>query len=82
MKKILFLLTFSPFLLAFQCDPEPEPCGEYIEFEKPNLVTAKQFIAKKNFLWNSGMFCFKAGVLLEELKAFQPKVYKKSKKAF
>ena len=50
--------------------------------EKPNLETAKNFIAKKNFLWNSGMFCFKASVLLEELKTFQPKVYKKAKKVW
>jgi mannose-1-phosphate guanylyltransferase len=50
--------------------------------EKPNQVTATDFIAKGNFLWNSGMFCFKAGVLLEELKAFQPEVYEKSKIAW
>ncbi|MDZ4329892.1 MAG: sugar phosphate nucleotidyltransferase, partial [Flavobacterium sp.] len=37
--------------------------------EKPNQVTAKDFIAKGNFLWNSGMFCFKAGVFLEELQS-------------
>jgi mannose-1-phosphate guanylyltransferase len=47
--------------------------------EKPNQVAAVDFIAKGNFLWNSGMFCFKAGVLLEELKAFNPEVYEKSK---
>jgi mannose-1-phosphate guanylyltransferase len=47
--------------------------------EKPNQVAAIDFIAKGNFLWNSGMFCFKAGVLLEELKAFHPEVYEKSK---
>ena len=47
--------------------------------EKPNQVSARDFIAKGNFLWNSGMFCFKASVLLEELKAFQPEVYEKSK---
>ncbi|MFT5253947.1 MAG: mannose-1-phosphate guanylyltransferase, partial [Flavobacteriales bacterium] len=47
--------------------------------EKPNQVSARDFIAKGNFLWNSGMFCFKAGVLLEELKAFHPEVYEKSK---
>jgi mannose-1-phosphate guanylyltransferase len=47
--------------------------------EKPNETTAKEFIAKGNFLWNSGMFCFKASVLLEELKEFQPAVYEKSK---
>jgi mannose-1-phosphate guanylyltransferase len=47
--------------------------------EKPNQVAAIDFIAKGNFLWNSGMFCFKAGVLLGELKAFHPEVYEKSK---
>lgn len=50
--------------------------------EKPNQVTAKDFIAKGNFLWNSGMFCFKAGVFLEELHSFQPDVYEKSKIAW
>jgi mannose-1-phosphate guanylyltransferase len=50
--------------------------------EKPNQVTATDFIAKGNFLWNSGMFCFKASVFLEELKAFAPEVYAKSKLAW
>ncbi|WP_286968664.1 mannose-1-phosphate guanylyltransferase [Flavobacterium sp. UBA4854] len=50
--------------------------------EKPNETTAKEFIAKGNFLWNSGMFCFKASVLLEELKQFQPDVYLKSKQVW
>lgn len=39
MKKIVLLLAMIPFLFAFQCDPEPDPCGNYIEFEKSNLVT-------------------------------------------
>lgn len=50
--------------------------------EKPNLETAQEFILKGNFLWNSGMFCFKAGIFLEELKKYQPEVYAKSKIAF
>lgn len=50
--------------------------------EKPNLETAQEFIVKGNFLWNSGMFCFKAGIFLEELKKYQPEVYKKSEIAF
>jgi mannose-1-phosphate guanylyltransferase len=33
--------------------------GMIISLEKPNQVSAR-FIAKGNFLWNSGMFCFKA----------------------
>lgn len=82
----------NDFIVTFGIVPtKPETGFGYIEYkgenvlsfrEKPNLVTAKSFIAKKNFLWNSGMFCFKASVLLEELKAFQPKVYKRSKKAW
>lgn len=80
------------YIVTFGIVPtKPETGYGYIEYkgenvlsfrEKPNLVTAKAFIAKKNFLWNSGMFCFKASVLLDELKAFQPKVYKKAKKAW
>lgn len=50
--------------------------------EKPNLETAKEFLENGNFLWNSGMFCFKAGLFLEELEVFQPEVYNTSKKAF
>lgn len=38
-KKIILLLSLIPFLFAFQCDPEPEPCGDYIEFYKPDLIT-------------------------------------------
>lgn len=50
--------------------------------EKPNFETAQEFILKGNFLWNSGMFCFKAGIFLEELKKYQPEVYIKSMIAF
>lgn len=77
------------FIVTFGVIPtKPETGYGYIEVkgdnvisfrEKPNETTAKEFIAKGNFLWNSGMFCFKASVLLEELKKFQPDVYEKSK---
>ena len=36
--------------------------------EKPDIKTAKSFIAAKNFYWNSGMFAFSSGFLLEEFK--------------
>ncbi|MEN2400304.1 mannose-1-phosphate guanylyltransferase [Flavobacterium sp. MC2016-06] len=77
------------FIVTFGVIPiKPETGYGYIEAkgdkvisfrEKPNETTAKEFIARGNFLWNSGMFCFKASVLLEELKQFQPDVYEKSK---
>lgn len=80
------------FIVTFGIIPtKPETGYGYIESrgdkvvsfrEKPNETTAKEFIAKGNFLWNSGMFCFKASVLLEELKQFQPEIYEKSKAAW
>jgi len=42
--------------------------------EKPDRSTAEQYIEAGNFFWNSGMFAFKASVLLEEFKTFQPKM--------
>lgn len=40
--------------------------------EKPDLDTAVSYLAQGGFLWNSGMFCFKAGVFLEELARHAP----------
>ncbi|HET9485057.1 MAG TPA: mannose-1-phosphate guanylyltransferase/mannose-6-phosphate isomerase [Xanthomonadales bacterium] len=33
--------------------------------EKPDLVTAREYLASGDYAWNSGMFCFRAGTLLE-----------------
>ncbi|GAB3654833.1 hypothetical protein GCM10028791_25740 [Echinicola sediminis] len=49
--------------------------------EKPNLDTAEKFLKKGNFLWNSGMFCFKAKVFLDELGKFAEEVLNSSKNA-
>ena len=50
--------------------------------EKPNLLKAQEYLEAGNYYWNSGMFCFKAGVFLEELKKYSPKIYEASLKAF
>ncbi|MCZ2497688.1 mannose-1-phosphate guanylyltransferase/mannose-6-phosphate isomerase [Xylophilus sp. Kf1] len=42
--------------------------------EKPDLATAQQYVAGGRHLWNSGMFLFKASVLLAELDRFSPAV--------
>lgn len=44
--------------------------------EKPDLVTAQEYVASGKYLWNSGMFCFKAGVFLAELAKSAPEVAK------
>ena len=43
--------------------------------EKPSLEKAKEYIATGNFYWNSGMFCFKAGAILDEMKQHAPEVF-------
>jgi mannose-1-phosphate guanylyltransferase len=77
------------FIVTFGIIPtKPETGYGYIERkgdnvlsfrEKPNKETAIDFIRRDNFLWNSGMFCFKARILLDELKEYAPDVYSKSK---
>jgi len=49
--------------------------------EKPDLGTATKYLEAGNYYWNSGMFMFKAGVFLEELKKYSPKIYEMSKQA-
>ncbi|NLU19019.1 MAG: mannose-1-phosphate guanylyltransferase/mannose-6-phosphate isomerase [Serratia liquefaciens] len=43
--------------------------------EKPDLQTAQQYVSSGEYLWNSGMFLFKASVYLSELKRFCPDIY-------
>ena len=43
--------------------------------EKPSIEKAKEFLAAEKFLWNSGMFSFKAGAILDALKEHAPDVY-------
>lgn len=43
--------------------------------EKPNLETAKSYLASGNYFWNSGMFMFRASTYLAELKSHNPAMY-------
>ena len=40
--------------------------------EKPALHEAREFLATGEYLWNSGMFLFRAGRFLEELERWEP----------
>jgi len=50
--------------------------------EKPDARTAQSYVDAGNFYWNSGMFCFKAGILLQELKRYAPEIYQASQSAY
>jgi mannose-1-phosphate guanylyltransferase len=49
--------------------------------EKPDLSTAEEYVASKDYFWNSGMFMFKASVYLNELKTHQPEIFAACEKA-
>jgi mannose-1-phosphate guanylyltransferase/mannose-6-phosphate isomerase len=49
--------------------------------EKPDLVTAIDFFQSGLYLWNSGMFVFKASVFLKELVKQKPDIAAAMKKA-
>lgn len=64
-------------LVTFGIRPtSPETGYGYIEargndverfVEKPSLDVARSYVESGRFLWNSGMFCFSAGTVLEEM---------------
>ncbi|DAB09821.1 TPA: mannose-1-phosphate guanylyltransferase/mannose-6-phosphate isomerase [Candidatus Gastranaerophilales bacterium HUM_13] len=45
--------------------------------EKPNEKLAREYVSAGNYYWNSGIFMFKASVLLEELAKASPEIYSK-----
>jgi mannose-1-phosphate guanylyltransferase len=79
-------------LVTFGIKPHyPETGYGYIEAsghdvksfkEKPNAQTAEAYIKAGHYFWNSGMFCFKAGVFLAELKKYAPDIFSDSLRAF
>ena len=79
-------LAEENYLVTFGITPTSAETGfGYIEadnedvtafHEKPNIETAEKYLDAGNYYWNSGMFCFKAGVFLEELQKYSPNIYK------
>ncbi|MBU0499540.1 MAG: cupin domain-containing protein [Gammaproteobacteria bacterium] len=72
-------------LVTFGIHPDaPETGYGYIEaegnsvlrfIEKPTLDKAREYLEAGNFLWNSGMFCFKAGAVLQQMERHSPEIY-------
>lgn len=84
--------TQADYLVTFGIKPtKPETGYGYIEYdgndvlsfrEKPDFVTAQSFMEQGTFLWNSGLFCFKAGVYLHELHGHEPLLYHAAQQAW
>ncbi len=43
--------------------------------EKPNLEKAKEYLTSGQYLWNSGMFVWKASTILKNFKEYLPEIY-------
>lgn len=81
-------LAKDGFLVLFGIKPTaPETGFGYIEMgdkvsehanvvqrfvEKPDAVTAGRYLAQGNYVWNSGMFCFKASAILDAFATYNP----------
>ncbi len=84
-------LAKSDYLVTFGIKPTFAEIGfGYIEadgldakafHEKPDFERATAYLKAGNYYWNSGMFCFKAGIFLDELQKYSPQIYDACKKA-
>lgn len=50
--------------------------------EKPDLETAKHYLTDGNYYWNSGLFAFTIGTIMEEFKKYMPQINKMLAKDF
>ncbi len=50
--------------------------------EKPDYETAKSYIKSGNYVWNSGMFLFRAELFLQEIQQHQPEIYRACEQAY
>jgi mannose-1-phosphate guanylyltransferase/mannose-6-phosphate isomerase len=87
-------LAKDGFLVLFGVRPRaPETGFGYVEMgnqvsqhanvvqrfvEKPDAVTAARYLAQGNYVWNSGMFCFKASAILDALETYNPVLLEKA----
>lgn len=90
-------LAREDFLVTFGIKPlRPETGYGYIKkadklatgfrvekfVEKPDVATAKQYVASGDYFWNSGMFLFSAKSFLAEMKIHAPDILEECEKAF
>jgi mannose-1-phosphate guanylyltransferase len=85
-------LAEQGYVVTFGITPTfPETGFGYIEAdgenvksfrEKPDAATARDYVDSGRYLWNSGMFVFRAGTYLEELENHCREVLDASRRAF
>ncbi|UCH79809.1 MAG: mannose-1-phosphate guanylyltransferase/mannose-6-phosphate isomerase [Nitrospiraceae bacterium] len=90
--KTTITLANAEYIVTFGVKPDyPETGYGYIEgakkikggartikrfIEKPDEKTAETYLRAGNFFWNSGMFAFKASIILREYRTHEPAMLK------
>ena len=57
------------YLEVAESNSEPQPLKSFVE--KPDRATAEKYLAEGRYYWNSGMFCFTAGVMAQNMAALR-----------
>jgi mannose-1-phosphate guanylyltransferase/mannose-6-phosphate isomerase len=68
------------YLEVAAASDKPQPLQSFVE--KPDRATAEKYLAEGRYYWNSGMFCFTAGVMAENMAAHAGDVWAASEVAF
>jgi mannose-1-phosphate guanylyltransferase/mannose-6-phosphate isomerase len=56
---------------------------EVVSFkEKPEFLVAQQYLEKGNYFWNSGMFAFSIGFMINEFEKYQPEIIAHLEKSY
>ncbi|KKP36077.1 MAG: Mannose-1-phosphate guanylyltransferase/mannose-6-phosphate isomerase [candidate division TM6 bacterium GW2011_GWF2_32_72] len=61
--------------IEYALDSKEMPTKVIKFHEKPEAKVAEEYLAKNNMLWNSGIFCAKTSVFLDELKVHAKNVW-------
>ena len=76
-------LTGYGYIRAGERLPRAEGVRRVAAFvEKPDRPVAEQYLASGEYLWNSGMFLFRADVFIKEVERYAPEVLAASRSAF
>ncbi|BBU69657.1 mannose-1-phosphate guanylyltransferase/mannose-6-phosphate isomerase [Fluviibacter phosphoraccumulans] len=65
-------------------DESDDNCSFVVErfVEKPDIETAREYVASGQYLWNSGIFVIKASVWLDKIGQFRPDILAACQTAF
>lgn len=65
-------------------EPDPSSCEAALIsrfVEKPDRSKAEEYVESGRFLWNSGMFAFRASRILEEMERLSPAIVKSARES-